>query len=104
MRDDEDDFTIPPEMIARRSAAKPKKLTGYAPFPYAWMQALASCTSAATFKVALYVLKEGVWMLEARPVPMPGTVAELIGMSPRTMYYAIRELESLGLVVAGQGP
>jgi hypothetical protein len=110
MREDElaiDEFAIPPEQIIAHDTAKkpkPKKLKGYAPYPYIWIEALKECTSAATFKVALYILQHGVWRLEPRPVSMPGTVAEAIGVSPRAMYRSILELQGYGLIVVGHQP
>jgi hypothetical protein len=105
---EEDEFSISSELITayetKRNKTKTRKCTGYAPLPYPWIEALRESRSIATFKVAHYVLKRGVWQLEPRPVPMPGVVAEEIGISLRTLYDSILELEARELCAIGRKP
>jgi hypothetical protein len=66
-------------------------------FPWTWATALQSATRVSTFKLALLLLYES-WRMGGRPIVLSNILSQAEGLSRRSKWNALAELEALGLI------
>src|SRR5262245_59325399 len=87
---------VDPERV--RQAAKPKKWRReFVRVPWEWAERLQTTRRVSTFRLALLLLYEH-WRTGGRPIPLTnvGLIGE--GVSRRSKWRALAELERIGLV------
>ena len=103
-----DNLRLTPEAAAamgRAAAAKParaqpkRQRQQFVMVPWWWVERLKAARHVATYRVALYVLYRH-WKT-GKPVPVSN---KALGLSPRSKWRAIRELERMGLVCVQTHP
>jgi hypothetical protein len=87
---------IDPERVAK--PAKPKKWRRqFVRVPWAWVECLQKAKRVSTYRLALVLVYEH-WRTGGRPVALSNVFAHAEGLSRRSKWRAIAELESLGLI------
>jgi hypothetical protein len=106
MRDDPfnlDSLRIDPADAARlqqpRATAKSSKKwqKRFVRVPCGWVERLQSAERISTYRLALPLLYES-WRTGGRPIVLSNVFAEAEGLSARSKWNALAELEALGLV------
>jgi hypothetical protein len=91
---------------ARRGKGQAKRLGQRAQFvmlPVNWVEQLNNSRVAAAWPIAVYVLHQH-WKTSGKPVRVSNELAKTIGVTRRTKWRALRELERLGLIQVDVGP
>jgi hypothetical protein len=65
--------------------------------PWLWVERLQSAKRTSTYRLALVLIYES-WRAGGRPVALSNVFARTGGVSPRSKWNALAELEGLGLV------
>jgi hypothetical protein len=79
---------------------RPRRKTwhrGYVQFPWSWIDRLQSAQRVSTYRLALLLVYES-WRTGRSAVVLSNVFAEAEGLSRRSKWNALAELESLGLV------
>ena len=81
----------------QHKAKRKKWRRQYVQFPWVWIERLQAAKRISTYRLALMLVYEG-WRTGGRPVVLTNTLALAEGVSRRTKWNALIELEGLGLV------
>jgi len=83
---------------AHRVAARPKKWRRqFVWVPWTWVEQLRSAKRVCTYRLALVLLYEH-WRQGGRPITLSNVFTDAEGLSRRSKWRAIAELEGLGLL------
>jgi hypothetical protein len=81
-----------------RGVGKPKKWRReYVQFPWTWIERLQAAKRVSTYRLALLLVYEH-WRTGGRPIVLSNALVVTEGVSRRTKWNALVELEGLGLV------
>ena len=81
-----------------RGVGKPKKWRReYVQFPWTWIEGLQAAKRVSTYRLALLLVYEH-WRMGGRPIVLSNALVMAEGVSRRTKWNALVELEGLGLV------
>lgn len=81
-----------------RRVGKPKKWRReYVQFPWTWIEGLQAAKRVSTYRLALLLVYEH-WRMGGRPIVLSNALVIAEGVSRRTKWNALVELEGLGLV------
>ena len=81
-----------------RGVGKPKKWRReYVQFPWTWIEGLQAAKRVSTYRLALLLVYEH-WRMGGRPIVLSNALVIAEGVSRRTKWNALVELEGLGLV------
>ena len=81
-----------------RRVGKPKKWRReYVQFPWTWIEGLQAAKRVSTYRLALLLVYEH-WRMGGRPIVLSNALVVTEGVSRRTKWNALVELEGLGLV------
>ena len=69
----------------------------YVQFPWAWIERLQAARRVSTYRLALLLVYES-WRTGGQPIVLSNVLSTTAGLSRRTKWNALRELESLVLV------
>jgi hypothetical protein len=101
MMDDSNPFdlaTLRVDTERVRQLARPKKWRRqYVQVPWAWVERLQSARRIGTYRLALVLVYES-WRLGGRPIALSNVSALAEGLSRRSKWRALAELEQLGLI------
>jgi hypothetical protein len=87
---------IDPERVIK--PVKPKKWRRhFVRVPWTWVERLQKAKRVSTYRLALLLVYEH-WRTGARPVVLSNVFTQAEGLSRRSKWRAIAELESLGLI------
>jgi hypothetical protein len=81
---------------AKQARAQPKRQRQFVMVPWSWVERLKEARHMAAYRLALFVLYQH-WKT-GKPVRASNVALKAMGVSRRSKYRAIRELERLGLV------
>jgi hypothetical protein len=88
----------PADPRLQRRAGKPKKWRRhYVQFPWAWVERLQAARRVSTYRLALLLAYEH-WRTGGRPIVLTNALSMAEGLSRRSKWRALAELETLGLV------
>src|SRR5262245_4694524 len=88
----------PADPRGQRRPAKTKKWRRrYVQFPWTWIERLQSATRVSTYRLALLLVYEH-WRTDGQPIVLTNALALAEGVSRRTKWNVLIELEQLGLV------
>jgi hypothetical protein len=89
----------------RPKAARPQKKwrRHFIMFPWTWMDQLKATDRPTTYRLALLLVYEH-WRTKGRPIVLSNVVVEREGISSKSKWNALRELEDMGLVVIERQP
>lgn len=91
----------------RKSAKVPKWRKGYVQFPWTWIDRLQSAKRVSTYRLALLAVYES-WRTGSRTIVVSNVVSRAEGLSRRSKWNALAELEELGMIQverrAGRAP
>ena len=91
-------FRMDPADPRYRNVGKPKKWQRhYVQFPWRWVERLQAAKRISTYRLALLLVYEH-WRTRGRPMVLSNVVLEREGVSRRSKWRALVELENLGLV------
>jgi hypothetical protein len=91
---------LPPELVAKGKQASPTNLRKRDTFirtPFSWWEKLSGCRGQ-TLAVALYIIHLDWKSQGRRPVTLANGALDSYGISRRTKWRALKELERLGLI------
>jgi hypothetical protein len=86
----------------QRPAPSPKRKNWQREFvrvPWEWVERLRDVQRLSTYRLALLLLYEH-WRQGGRPIVLSNILAADVGLSPRSKWNAVLELEGLGLIRA----
>src|SRR5262245_49323926 len=84
--------------------AKPKKWRRqFVRVPWGWIVRLRPARRACTFKLALVLLYEA-WRAGGQPIVLSNVLSQAEGLSRRSKWNALAELEGLGLIQVERRP
>jgi hypothetical protein len=75
----------------------------YVQFPWTWVERLQAARRISTYRLALVLVYEH-WRTGGRPIVLSNMLAKAEGLSPRSKWNALAELEALGLVQVERRP
>jgi hypothetical protein len=88
----------------QRKPGRPKKWRRhYIQFPWAWAERLQAAKRISTYRLALLLVYEH-WRTGGRPIVLSNALVMAEGVSRRTKWNALVELERLGLVRVQRRP
>jgi heme A synthase len=102
---DTDTWRIDPaDPTLRPKAARPKKQwqRRFIKFPWEWMDRLKATKSGVTYRLALLLAYEH-WRTGGRPVVLSNIFVEREGISSRSKWRALQDLERLGVIAVERG-
>lgn len=73
----------------------------YVQFPWAWIDRLQTAKRVSTYRLALLLVYEH-WRTKGRPIALSNVMALAEGLSRRSKWRALSELEALGLIAVGR--
>jgi hypothetical protein len=91
---------IDPNDLKRRAEATPAKKSWrrqFIKFPWAWMDRLVATKRATTYRLALVLVYEH-WRTGGRAIVLSNTIVRREGISRRSKWNALAELEQMGLI------
>jgi hypothetical protein len=95
---------VTPTRFQRARPGKPKKWQRqYVQFPWTWIERLQAATRISTYRLALLLVYEH-WRTGGRPIELTNAQAMAEGVSQRTKWNVLAELESLGLARVERRP
>lgn len=84
--------------LQRKPMPKPSRWRRqYVQFPWEWVERLQAAKRISTYRLALVLVYES-WRLGGRPITLSNVAALAEGLSPRSKWRALAELEQLGLI------
>jgi hypothetical protein len=86
-----------PQFWQPKSAKRGKWRRQFVRVPWSWIVRLQSAKRVSTFKLALVLLYEN-WRTGGQPIVLSNMLSEAEGLSRRSKWNALLELESLGLI------
>jgi hypothetical protein len=93
---DLEQLRIAPERVTK--PAKPKRWRRhFVRVPWPWVERLQKAKRVSTYRLALVLIYEQ-WRTGGRPVALSNVLAHAEGLSRRSKWRAIAELENLGLI------
>jgi hypothetical protein len=99
---DLEQLRVDPERVTQR--AKPKNWRRqFVRVPWVWVERLQMAKRVSTYRLALVLVYEH-WRTGGRPIALSNVFAFAEGLSRRSKWRAITELESLGLVRVKRHP
>jgi hypothetical protein len=97
-------FRVDPTNPRFRNVGKPKKWQRhYVVFPWTWVERLQAAKRISTYRLALVLAYEH-WRMGGRTIVLSNILSEREGLSRRSKWRALVELESLGLVKVQRRP
>lgn len=93
----DDPFADLPETQAFVPRKIQKRRQHFVMVPWSWVERLKGVKSAQTYRVALLLLYMN-WKGRGTPIKLANVTLETDGVSPRTKWRAVNELERLGLI------
>jgi hypothetical protein len=88
----------PADPRLRKVGKRPKKWRRrYVQFPWAWIERLQAVKRVSTYRLALALVYEH-WRAGGRPIVLSNILSQQEGLSRRSKWNALAELEALGLV------
>jgi hypothetical protein len=81
----------------RKSGKVPKWRKGYVQFPWAWIDRLQSAKRVSTYRLALLAVYES-WRTGSRTIVLSNVISRAEGLSRRSKWNALAELEELGMI------
>lgn len=86
-----------PKWRAEAKPAKKRWRRQFIRFPWAWMDRLVATKRATTYRLALVLVYEH-WRTGGRAIVLSNTIVRREGISTRSKWNALAELEQMGLV------
>jgi hypothetical protein len=100
---DFDSLRVDPATLVHK-ARKPKKWRRqYVRVPWAWVERLQAARRVSTYRLALVLVYES-WRSGGRPIVLSNMLSKAEGLSRRSKWNALAELEALGLVRVKRRP
>jgi len=96
MDDDLATLRVDPERLHRPARSK-RWRRQYVRVPWVWVERLQSAKRISTYRLALVLIYES-WRLGGRPITLSNVFAMAEGLSRRSKWRSISELEQLGLI------
>jgi hypothetical protein len=87
-----------PNLRPKGAARKAKWTRRFIKFPWTWMDRLEPIERGKTYRLALLLVYEH-WRGGGRVIVLSNSAVEKIGISRRSKWHALAELERIGLVV-----
>jgi hypothetical protein len=93
-----DHLRIDPTRMVKTKAVRMKRWRKqYVQFPWEWAERLQSTKRVSTYRLALVLVYES-WRLGGRPIALSNVFALTEGLSRRSKWRSLTELERLGLI------
>jgi hypothetical protein len=93
---------LTPEKLARLAVAAPRRRQEesrhFVKMPVLWVERLAEARHIASYRIALHLLYQ-TWKTGRQSVELPNASLATLGISRRSKWRALGELERLGLVM-----
>jgi hypothetical protein len=93
-------YTVSPEQIREQAASVPRRIRKrreqFVSVPWSWVERLAGAPGQ-TYRVALCVLHLH-WKGHGKPFKLPNGMLRIDGVSPRSKWRALDDLERRGLI------
>jgi hypothetical protein len=97
-------FRSAPADSRLRKANKPKKWRRqYVRFPWAWVERLQAAKRVSSYRLALLLVYEH-WRTGGRAIVLSNVLSKAEGLSRRSKWNALAELEAVGLVRVERRP
>jgi hypothetical protein len=95
----------PADVNLQPKAARPKKRwrRRFIKFPWAWMDRLKAANRGVTYRLALLLAYEH-WRTGGRTIVLSNMAVEREGISRRSKWNALREMECMGLITVERRP
>jgi len=81
----------------RKPGKRKKWRRQYVQFPWAWVERLQAAKRISTYRLALLLVYES-WRSGGKPIVLSNVLSTAEGLSRRSKWRALAELEALGLV------
>jgi hypothetical protein len=85
---------VDPAVVGRRRKTWRR---GYVQFPWAWIDRLQSAKRVSTYRLALLAVYES-WRTGSRTIVLSNVISRAEGLSRRSKWNALAELEELGMI------
>jgi hypothetical protein len=100
---DLDSLRVDPATLAHKARRSKKWRRQYVRVPWAWVECLQAARRVSTYRLALVLVYES-WRCGGRPIVLSNMLSKAEGLSRRSKWNALAELEALGLVRVRRRP